>query len=228
VSRIRVLVVDDHLMFAEAVEMLLAAEDDIEVMATMATAEEALALAEREAPDVVLMDIDLPGVDGIDATRRLRELSPATQVVIVTGFQEAGVVARAIEAGACCFLSKTQAIEWLGDTIRRAAAGELVLPAGDVAGVLSRLREAQRARHDAQGLLSLLTSREIQILQLTAEGRSTPQVAQELFISPFTVQTHLKNILAKLGVHSKLEAVTFCIRHGAIRISPESQLPPSG
>jgi two-component system, NarL family, response regulator LiaR len=218
---VRVLVVDDHRMFAQALELLLGGEAGIDMVGAVGSGEEALEVAHRDPPHVALVDIDLPGMDGIETTRRLKELAPSIQVVIITAFQHPQVVARAIEAGACGFVPKTQAVDRLVDTVRRAAGGEMILPAGNVAEVLHRLQEGHRVRSDAQRLLGLLTSREVQILQAVAEGRSTQEVAETLFISPFTVQSHVKSILGKLGVHSKLEAVTFCLRHGLIAVSGE-------
>jgi NarL family two-component system response regulator LiaR len=216
---IRVLVVDDHRMFAEALEMLLAGEENVEIAGAVGTGEEALEVVAQVDLGVVLMDIDLPGIDGIEATRRIRELSPSTQVVIITAYQEPAVMARAIEAGACGFVPKTQTADQLVGVIRGAAAGEMILPSGDIRAVLGKLQATQRANTDAGWLIDQLTSREIQILQAIAQGSSTREVAESMFISQLTVQTHVKNILAKLGVHSKLQAVTFALRQGVIRIS---------
>jgi NarL family two-component system response regulator LiaR len=226
-SKVRVLIVDDHRMFAEALEMLLAGEEGVEIAGAVPTGEEALEVVARVSPHVVLMDIDLPGLDGIEATRRIREMSPLTQVVIITAYQEPAVMARAIEAGACGFVPKTQTADQLVGVIRGAAAGEMVLPTGDIRAVLGKLQAAQRARTDAGRLIDQLTSREIQILQAIAQGSSTREVAESLFISQLTVQTHVKNILAKLGVHSKLEAVTFALRHDVVRI-PGTEGPNLG
>jgi len=172
----------------------------------------------RVTPAVVLMDIDLPGIDGIEATRRIRDLSPSTQVVIITAYQEPSVMVRAIEAGACGFVPKTQTADQLVRVIRGAAAGEMVLPSGDIREVLGKLQAAHQARTDAERLIDQLTAREIQILQIVAQGSSTREVAESLFISQLTVQTHVKSILAKLGMHSKLEAVTFALRHDLVHI----------
>jgi len=210
------LVVDDHMMFAQALKLLLAGEAGLEMVGIAGSGEEALDMASRVIPDVALVDIDLPGMDGIETTRKLKELSESIQVVIITAFQHPQVVARAVEAGACGFVPKTQAVDRLMDTVRRAASGEMVLPAGDVGAVLDRLREARRTRSDAERLLGQLTSREVQILQAVAEGKSTQEVAEALFISPLTVKGHVKSVLGKLGVHSKLEAVTFALRHRLI------------
>jgi len=215
---IRVLLVDDHRMFAEALEMLLAGAEGIEVTGAVATAEEALEAVARVAPDVVLMDMDLPGLHGIEATRKIREMSETTRVVIITAFQEPALMAQAIEAGACGFVPKTQAADQLVRIVRQAASGEIALPAGQMRTVLAQLQEAHRIRSDGKRLLGQLTSREIQVIQGIADGTSTAELANFFHISPFTVQTHVKNILAKLGVHSKLEAVVFALRHDLIRV----------
>jgi len=217
---LHVLVVDDHLMFAEAIKLLLANEDGIEIVGTVGTGEEAVELAREISPEVVVMDIDLPGIDGIEATRQIRAISPQTQVVVVSAFQQASVMARAVEAGAAGFVPKTRAIDDLIDVIKRAAAGEMVLPSGNIEEVLTNLQRAANSRSDAVRLLAQLTQRELGILRMIAHGRSTAEIAKDLFISPFTVQTHVKNILAKLGVHSKLVAVTFALSHDAFRLLP--------
>jgi DNA-binding NarL/FixJ family response regulator len=217
---IRVLVVDDHQMFAQALGMLLAEEEGLDVAGTVGTAEAALELVAQTAPDVVLMDNELPGMDGIEATRRVREISESTQVVIISAFPEPAMMVRAIEAGACGFIPKTQAADELVRVVRQAASGEMVLPAGDMHTVMSGLWEGQRVRSDTDRLRRLLTSREIDILHGVANGLSTSELARALHISTATVQTHVKNILLKLGVHSKLEAVTFALRRGLIQLDP--------
>jgi DNA-binding NarL/FixJ family response regulator len=214
---LRVLIVDDHQMFADAIELLLAGEIGIEAVGTAGSGEEALALCERTEPDVVLMDVDLPGIDGIEACRRVREMHPATQVVIITAVQPADVLARAIEAGACGFIPKTRAAHELINVIRRAASGEMVLPPGGVDQVLRRLQRAIRAQPEPEGV-TRLTAREVEILQELAEGKSTGEVASTLSISPHTVQSHIRSILTKLGVRSKLEAVLVALRQGLIRL----------
>jgi DNA-binding NarL/FixJ family response regulator len=215
----RLLVVDDHRMFAEAIELLLATAEGIEIAGAVGTGEEAVELLSRTRVDVVLMDIDLPGIDGVEATRQIRASHPETYVVIVTALH-GSVMARGVEAGASGFVSKTRATEDLVEVIRRAAAGEIVLPPGEIAEVLGKLQRAATSRATAGVALGTLTPRESDILQQIAQGHSTAGIAKSLFISPFTVQTHVKNILAKLGVHSKLEAVTFALRHGALEVSP--------
>jgi two-component system, NarL family, response regulator LiaR len=221
-DRIRVLLVDDHRMFGEALTRLLELDHDVDMLGALQRAEDALEFCREHKPDVVLMDLDLPGKDGIEATRLLKDISPETKVVIITALQQPEVVARAIEAGACGYVLKTRAPDELVSVIRRAASGEIVMSPADILSVLSNIQRARFARSEVSTAINQLTSREIEILHVLATGKSTAgEVARELFISPLTVQSHIKSILSKLGVHSKLEAVTFALRHGVIQI-PQS------
>ena len=212
------MVVDDHRMFAEALELLLGDEEDIEIAGITRTGEEALASLEQATSDVVLMDLDLPGMDGLEATRRVREQSPHTQVVVITALQDPSEMAAAVSAGACGFVPKTHAADELLGVIRRAAAGEIALPPMTATTVLRKLQTAQPPRSNAGLLFDQLTDREIEVLQAVAEGATTRELGSSFGISQQTVQTHVKNILAKLGVHSKLEAVTFALRQGIVHI----------
>jgi DNA-binding NarL/FixJ family response regulator len=216
---ITVLVVDDHRMFAEAMELLLAGREGIEIIETVGTGEQAVESVKRRPPNVVLMDIDLPGIDGIETTRRIRTEAPDAQVIVITAFQEPGTIASAIRAGASGYVPKTQAADELLDVIRKAAVGDMVMPSEQLSQILARLQEQKRGASEADRRLSDLTSRELQVLQSMADGKATQDIAQDLFISPSTVQTHVKNILWKLGVHSKLEAVTYAVRHGMVHIT---------
>jgi DNA-binding NarL/FixJ family response regulator len=215
---IRALLVDDHRMFADLMEVLLTREEGVEVVGAVNSGEEGVEFCRRNPPDVVLMDIDLPGIDGIEATRQVRRLAPDTQVVVITAFQGQKVITSAIEAGACGFVSKTRAAEEVVDAIKRAAAGEIVMPARDMGAVLASLEAARSAKNQVDRQLERLTPREVQILQLLAEGNSTNEIAGSLFISPFTVQGHIKSVIAKLGVRTKLEAVTLGLRHSLISL----------
>jgi DNA-binding NarL/FixJ family response regulator len=215
---VRVLIVDDHRLFAEALALLLAGNNQIDVIGSAQSGEEAIENWADQQPDVVLMDVDLPRMDGIEATRRLKEINPRVQVIIITAYEEREVVARAMNAGASGFVPKTYAADELLAVIKRAAAGELVLSPAHLLGAMEILRRFREARSDATGLLCSLTPRETEVLQTVTEGRSTEEIAELLGISATTVRTHVKSVLAKLGVHSKLEAVTMGLREGFIRI----------
>jgi DNA-binding NarL/FixJ family response regulator len=209
----RVLVVDDHEMFSEALALLLSRQDDVCLIGSARDAEEALRLVDDDEPDVVLMDLDLPGVDGIEATRKIRQAVPDAKVVVLSGVVDTETIADALAAGACGYVPKTRAVDELLDVVRRAAAGELVMPERHLAPLLEQLHTG-RVAPSGQRALKRLTPRETEILRSIAAGESTAQVAAQLGISALTVQSHVKSILAKLGVHSKIEAVTLAWRHG--------------
>ena len=217
----RVLVVDDHRLFTQALELLLRGEDGIEVVGSAEDGEAALALIGTTRVDVALVDIDLPGMDGIAVTTRLRQLAPEVRVVIITAFQQPDVILRAVKAGAVGYVMKTDVADALVDAIRLAAAGSMVLPAGKLGPALSGVsdrddEEASPVRPAARRADGPLSDQEARVLRAIADGTSTAEMAEDLGITEHTVRTHVKRIFAKLQVHSKAEAVMKGVRLGLI------------
>ncbi len=179
----------------------------------------AIDLCARFLPDVVLMDVDLKSaMSGIDATRAIKENSPATKVIIMTAHDDDRLLVDAVEAGASGFLSKDDAAEAVLAAVKSAAEGEVLIDPGTLARLLPQVAREREQQRDALVLLGDLTDREREILTLLAQGMRNEDIATQLYISPQTVQTHVRNILGKLRVHSKLEAVAFAVRHGAIAV----------
>ena len=220
-ERIRVLVVDDHLMFGDAVEALLASKDDIEVCAVVPSAEQGIEKCRADPPDVVLMDLDLPGMDGIRATRSITEEHPECKVVVVSAFANTETVAQSVEAGAIGYVPKLDAADRLVHAVRSAVAGDIVLPQPEVLEALAARTEARRAAQDGR-MIGQLTRREIEVLQLLAEGKGLQETAAELGLSRFTVRDYLTMAMGRLGARSRLEAVLVAVRHGLVEIQSQS------
>ena len=219
---IRIGLVDDHGICADAVSILLEAELDMRVVWTAGDGETAIERCREDAPDVVVMDVNLPGVNGIAATRQITAEHEHVKVLVVTGLSDPDLVARVVDAGACGLLTKQRAGDDLVRDLRAAAGGSIVVPPQQMAALIDRLRApaAERSPETA------LTDREVEVLQGFADGLSTGEVAERLFISPRTVQGHVQSILGKLRVRSKLEAVLYGLRHGIVQLRPVAD-PPS-
>ena len=210
-ARIRVLIVDDHQMVAESLAAAFQPEKDIELVGIAGTAGEAKHLVEIERPDVVLMDYRLPDQDGAAATAAIKARRPETQVVMVTSADDEGVLLQCLEAGCSGFIQKERPVRELLDAVRAVHAGEALVSPPMLARLLPRLRPSH------QKTAAELTARELDILRLLAEGLSNQVIAERLGITRNTVRNHVQNILAKLGAHSKLEAVATAVREGIIR-----------
>ena len=217
---VTLLICDDHKILTDALAMVVERNADLHMVAPpVHTPEEAIELCREHKPDVALMDIVFKGpMDGIEATRRIKAISPATKVVIMTAHDEERLLVEAVEAGAAGFLGKDEAVDEVLAAARAAAEGEVLIDPATLTRLLHQVAKEREARKDALALLDELTDREREVLQLLAEGTRNDEIAQKLFISPQTVQTHVRNILAKLRVHSKLEAVAFAVKHGAITV----------
>jgi DNA-binding NarL/FixJ family response regulator len=211
---IRVLLVDDHQLLTDSLARLLAAEPDIEIVGIASTVAQAKQLG-QERMDVVLMDYRLPDGTGAEATRAIKARWPSARVVMLTAVQDDETVLESIQAGADGYLTKDRAVDDVVATVRSARAGETLLPRSVILGIAQRVAEA-RDRQAERAPIETLTARELQVLQALAEGMATPDICERLFISRNTLRTHVQNIMMKLHVHSKLEAVTVGLRHRII------------
>ena len=209
---IHVLIVDDHQLFRTGLAELLA-DEGVKVVGTVADGASALDLVGRCAPDVVLMDLEMPGLSGIETIRRIAEIAPRTRVVVLTIDADEQSVVDAIGAGACGYLLKGTSLQSLVAGINAAVAGESLISAAVGAKLFERLRADDRRTEVERRVYTELSQREIEILKLLAGGKQNAQIAQELFISPNTVRNHISNILAKLQISNRIEAAAYAIRN---------------
>ncbi len=228
-AALSIVVVDDHRTFADLLMMALNAQPDLTCVGSAASAAEAVELVHRTRPDVVVMDLQLGGDDGIDATRQLLEIAPLTRVVVLTAHTRPQHLVRAAAAGACAFLSKTGALDEMLETLRNVRAGRMVVDPGlvtllprdgDAAGADRRgERGVPRPRSERPAVPQTeLTARELEVLRLLGEGRDLRSIAELLGVSLHTCRGHVKNVLVKLGAHSQLEAVVIATRSGLLRL----------
>jgi DNA-binding NarL/FixJ family response regulator len=208
---VRVLLVDDHPVVRVGLRGMLAAAPDIEVVGEAGSGNEAVVLAGTLAPDVVLMDLRMPEVDGVTATERIRAVRPETRVVVLTTYDTDTDILRAIEAGAAGYLLKDASLDTLADAVRAAARGETVLAPPVAARLVDRMRTPTG---------ETLTPRETEVLALVARGLSNADIGRRLYIGGATVKTHLLRIFAKLDVNDRTAAVTVAMSRGL--------LPPPG
>jgi DNA-binding NarL/FixJ family response regulator len=222
---ITVVIADDHRSFGEALEVALDQEDDLRVIEVVTDGTQAIETTMEEHPDVVLLDMQMPGVSGIEAARKIHESNTGTAVIILSGQDDDVALARAIQAGARGYLPKTEAVIGLADAIRRAYRGEPLHSSVEVEEALRRLRRRRAVDGDLSQRVERLTPRELEILQRMADGDTPERIAEELGMSRHTLRTHTQNVLTKLGVHSKLEAIVAAIRYGKVRTT---QIAPEG
>jgi DNA-binding NarL/FixJ family response regulator len=205
---VRVLLADDHPVVRAGLHGMLSAEPDLEVVAEAGSGDEAVVLAARYRPDVVLMDLRMPGVDGATATARIAAELPEVKVLVLTTYDTDADIVRAVEAGAAGYLLKDTPREQLADAVRAAARGETVLAPPVAAKLMTRMR--------APTPEATLTARETEVLALVARGRTNADIGRELHISEATVKTHLIRIFAKLEVDDRTAAVTAALRRGLL------------
>jgi NarL family two-component system response regulator LiaR len=204
---IAILIADDHPLVRHGLRTFLETQDGLEVVGEASEGAEAAELVRQLLPDVVLMDLVMPGLDGVEATRRIREISPSTKVIVLTSFDEDEKVFPSVKAGAAGYLLKDVRPQELAEAIRRVHAGEALL-ASSVAAKL--MQEVAGERQPVSGL----TDRELEVLRLIARGLANKLIAQELVVSEKTVKTHVSNILAKLHLTDRTQAALYAVREG--------------
>lgn len=224
-QRIRVVVADDQTVVREGVSLLLGLTDDIEVVAAVADGERAVAAAVEHRPDVALLDLRMPRVDGVEATRRLREQAPDVRVVILTTYADDESILTALRAGAIGYLTKDAPGEEIEKAVRDAAAGRTRLDPAVQARMVELVASGPSAREPGSGRASgvptgpggPLTERETEVLTLIAEGLSNREIASRLFVTEATVKTHVNNVFTKLDVGDRAAAVAWAFRSGLVR-----------
>ena len=216
---IRVLVVDDHELFLQGLQTVLEIEDDISVVGRAADGQEALALASGTSPDIVLMDVRMPGRDGIAATGAIKRAVPHARIVMLTVSDEESDLFEAIKAGAVGYLLKSISPHEVADAVRAVHNGQSLISPSMASKLMAEFAAMARGSDDRpRAHAPHLTARELEVLKLVAEGRANREIARKLFISENTVKNHVRNILDKLQLHSRMEAVMYAVRQGLFDI----------
>ena len=219
---IRVMLVDDHDSFREPLAFMLEREPGLLVVAqagSLAQARQALRDANKPAVDVAVVDLELPDGSGIDFIGTLHEARPRTQALILSAYSDRVLLAQTIEAGAAGILHKSSRLEEIVEAVRRLHAGEQLLSRREVIEAVRLLSRRRREEREAQLVIGKLTPREREVLQALAEGLSDREIAERLYVGVGTVRTHIRSILTKLGVQSRLQALVFAVRHDLVKIA---------
>jgi DNA-binding NarL/FixJ family response regulator len=213
---IGVLLVDDDQLIRAGIRLILEAEDDIEVVGEASTGREAIEQARRLRPTVVLMDVEMPEMDGIAATREITRMSERIQVVMLTTFQSDEYLFESLRAGASGFSLKRSAPEELLNTLRVVAGGEALLAPSVTVRLIDEFTRTSHLRSSEDGRLDLLTEREVEVLTLVGQGLNNGEIAETMHVSESTAKTHLKRILMKLGLRDRVAAVVFAHECGML------------
>jgi DNA-binding NarL/FixJ family response regulator len=212
---LRVLIVDDHDLFRSGLRNLLE-EQGVQIVGEAAEGQEALTIVRELAPDVVVMDLNMPGMSGVEATRHIASVAPLTRVLMLTISDQDNDVIDAILAGACGYLLKDSSIQDLMTGIRAASMGESLISPTIAAKVLQRVRASSTQPEIESTIRAELSDREIEVLKLIANGKDNAMIAAELHISPKTVKNHISNILMKLQIDNRIQAAVYAVRSGIV------------
>lgn len=212
-DKISLLIADDHALVRQGIRAFLELQADLTVLGEANSGEEAVQMAAELVPDVVLMDLVMPGIGGVEATRKVKQVSPHSQIIVLTSYHEDEYIFPALRAGALSYVLKDVGPDELADTVRKAARGESVLHPRVAARVVQELRGARR---DAPNLFTDLSDRELEVLRLIADGLSNAEIAAKLVISEKTVKGHVSNILGKLHMMDRTQAAVFAWQQGLV------------
>lgn len=216
---VRVLIVDDHALFRRGLQMVLEGEADIDVVGEAGDGHEAIAQAEKTTPDVVLMDVRMPKRSGIEATRAIKEVLPSVKILMLTISDEEADLYEAIKAGASGYLLKEISIDEVANAVRSVQAGQSLISPSMASKLLTEFAAMVKRRDERNQVPGpRLTERELEVLKLVAKGMNNRDIGSELFISENTVKNHVRNILEKLHLHSRMEAVVYAVREKLLDI----------
>lgn len=214
ITTAQILIVDDHAAFAEPLATVLGLQKDMACAGIAPRGDDALAMAEKIRPDVILMDVQLPDADGIDTARKIKEINPDARVLILTAYSDVDVMARAAAAGAAGFIPKETPLADILHAIRTARDGGMLVEGNSLSTLLAHIRSVDEPRPSPRAVD--LTPREFEVLTLMGEGKDAQTIARSLGITVLTCRGHIKKIHSKLGVHSQLEAVVTAMRLGLL------------
>jgi DNA-binding NarL/FixJ family response regulator len=216
---VRVLIVDDHALFRRGLQMVLEGESDIDVVGEAGDGHEAIVQAERTTPDVVLMDVRMPKRSGIEATRAIKDVLPSVKILMLTISDEEADLYEAIKAGASGYLLKEISIDEVANAVRSVQAGQSLISPSMASKLLTEFAAMVKRRDERNQVPGpRLTERELEVLKLVAKGMNNRDIGAELFISENTVKNHVRNILEKLHLHSRMEAVVYAVREKLLDI----------
>jgi DNA-binding NarL/FixJ family response regulator len=213
---ITVAIIEDHQILVDSLGLMLRYEQDMEFLGAASSLSDGQILVENCSPDVLLLDVGLPDGNGLDMIPKVNTASPDTHIIVLTSLSDEATLMRVVDSGISGFVSKDSQLSDLLETIRKAADGEIVMPTSLLMGLLMRLPRDKAAAYKDERGWERLTIREQEILELLAKGKSGNEIAEELHIAPLTVRTHIRNMMSKMGVHSRLEAVAFGLKNGII------------